>query len=408
MSTVAAVPPGTTFSGTRLIDSGKALSQAIQNGDWLDGGVALMNTLGDAAAALSDPIGTIVNFGLGWVMEYLKPLSTWLEKLTGSEANVTSVASQWASAGSSLGTTAATLDTRLGDLEGLTGGTVTAYIRFARDAARHLGASGEWAVAASTGLASASGLVSKMQGVVKQAISQVIATAIEAMAVVAATMGLGMGYAIARVVMKVNQMVNKVVRPLTQVVTSVKTLTGLVQKLKSLFDDTSTQVTGLLRGSPERIAIDAGAVVDASAATAFGNSAQAEFLRRARVADAVTHENTPVAALASADATLTADGATVGTTSLGGVGGGAAGGSSIGLGTGAHLAAGSNSVNGSAVAGGVGVAANTAAAMQATSGTSGMRMPMAMNPVAGGGGGEKPALGLRRRQLRVVVERDGD
>ncbi len=224
MSTIVA--PGTTFSGSRVIESGRALADAVKSGNWLDGGMAFLDTLGDAAAALTDPIGTLTACGLGWVMEHLKPLSTWLDQLAGSASNVASVASQWVSAGSSMRQAGADLSRRLSDLEGMTGGSITAYVRFATDAAKHLGASGEWAEAAASGLTSASTLVTKMQGVVKSAISKVVATAIEAMAVVAASFGLGMGYAIARVVMKVNEMVNKVVRPLRAVLGSVKALTG--------------------------------------------------------------------------------------------------------------------------------------------------------------------------------------
>jgi hypothetical protein len=305
MSAVAAASGasfGVRTDGSRLIDDGRALSQAIRNGDWLKAGSALLDTLGSAAGALTDPIGTIASCGLGWIMEHLKPLSTWLEKLTGSEANVASVSRQWSSAGQTLRETGTTLNTRLNDLEGLQGGTVTSYVRFASDLARHLDASGEWADAAAHGLTSASTLVTKMQGIVKEAISKVVATAIEAMAVVAASLGLGMGYAIARVVTKVHEMVNKVVKPLTQVVQSVTTLTSLVRNLGTLFEGTSTKVDGMLRTSPTTVSLIAGPVVDASGATAYGATAFDDFTRRAAIADAVDHRLTPVAGGATIDA----------------------------------------------------------------------------------------------------------
>lgn len=410
MTMAASVPAGSTFSGTRLIDSGRTLSQAVQNGNWLDGGIAFLDTLGNAAAALTDPIGTLVSIGFGWVMEHLKPLSTWLEQLAGSEANVNAVAGQWSSAGASLRQTGTNLATKLTDLEGLSGGTVAAYVSFAKNAAQHLGASGEWAQAASSGLSSASALVTKMQGVVKDAISKVIAVAIEAMAVVAATLGLGMGYAIGRVVMKVNEMVNKVVKPLKSVLTSVKALTGLVQQLRTLFDGTAKKAMSELQGDAARISIGAGAVVDASSATAFGNTAYDRLLLSGRIADAVDHAGTPVTALSRpADATLTADGETAGVASLSGGGAlGAGGPGSLSLGSGAStLTATSGGITGSGVAGnGVVAAGATISAAGASSALTGGRPLMAANPIAGSGGGGKVGLGMRRRDLRVVIERD--
>lgn len=447
MTTAAAVPPGSTFSGTRLLDDGRRLSTAIRNGDWLEGGLAFLDTLGDAAAALSDPIATLTSIGMGWVLEHLKPLSTWLEQLAGSEANVASVAGQWTKTGETLRQTGTTLDTRLRDLEGLTGGTVASYLRFARDASQHLGASGEWATAAASGFTSASTLVAKMQGVVKSAISQVVSVAIEAMAVVAASFGLGMGYAIARVVMKVNQMVNKVIRPVTSVVKSVKSLMGLVQEVRSVFDGTTEKASSSLRQSSERVVIDAGAVTDASDATRYGNTASVDLANAAAVADAADHTNTAVYDIPRTDTTLltsiggpggvgvvtgvtgltpTADGGTLGITSLnagsGGFGASGASGSSGGSGSIGLGGSGSGSGSGSgygfsATAAGATTAsaglAGSAAMMRGTNGfsTSGASaagtrgMMGTMTPIPGGTGtSSRSGLGMRRRPLSVVIE----
>ncbi|MDQ1205177.1 hypothetical protein [Microbacterium sp. SORGH_AS_0862] len=306
------------YSGSKLLDSGHALSQAVRNGDWLEGGLAFLDTLGNAAAALADPIGTLASIGLGWVMKYLKPLSTWLDQLAGSEANVAAVAQQWTNAGSALRETGNTLVTRLSDLDGLSGDTVRTYVRFAQDTAQHIAASGDWADAAAGGLRNASSLVAKMQGVVKNAISQVVATAIEAMAVVAASFGLGIGYAIARVVTKVNQLVNKVVRPLTQVVRSVKSLVGFVQQLGSLFKSTERLSSTILGGGATSATITAGDVVDASGATRLGNTAQANLVSAGQKAD--DWHFTPTAVVSTgvgAEGTLTADGSTLGSAGLG-------------------------------------------------------------------------------------------
>ncbi|KQM37119.1 hypothetical protein [Microbacterium sp. Leaf203] len=415
-----AVAPGTTFSGSRVIESGRALADAVKSGNWLDGGMAFLDTLGDAAAALTDPIGTLTACGLGWVMEHLKPLSTWLDQLAGSASNVASVASQWVSAGSSMRQAGADLTRRLSDLEGMTGGSITAYVRFATDAAKHLGASGEWAEAAASGLTSASTLVTKMQGVVKSAISKVVATAIEAMAVVAASFGLGMGYAIARVVMKVNEMVNKVVRPLRAVLGSVKALTGLVQQLRGVFDRTSTTTAAALQNSAQTIRIDSGTVVDASDATRYGNNAAHDLTVKGQRADGVVYRPFAVSGEhASGDFHLsgsgglsgapTPDGAVIGQASLGGSGG--AGGSLGGLtGLDAKMFAGVHSGSTGALIGGTtGGAAMAATSMSAAQGTGpgGLRPPMTgAGTQHGAGAGSRQKLGQRRRDLRVVIEDD--
>lgn len=419
MSTVVA--PGTTFSGSRVIQSGRALAEAVKSGNWLDGGMAFLDTLGDAAAALTDPIGTLTSCGLGWVMEHLKPLSTWLDQLAGSASNVASVASQWVSAGSSMRQAGADLTRRLSDLDGMTGGSIAAYVRFATDAAQHLGASGEWAEAAASGLTSASTLVTKMQGVVKSAISKVVATAIEAMAVVAASFGLGMGYAIARVVMKVNEMVNKVVRPLRAVLGSVKALTGLVQQLRGVFDRTSTTTAAALQSGAQTIRIDAGSVVDASEATRYGNSAAHDLTIRNERANGVVYRPFTVSGEhASGDfhlsgaqplsGTPTPDGSVVGQASLGGLGGAGGGGSLGGLSPlDAKTIGGLHSSTGLLIGGTTGGVAMAATSMTSAQGTGpgGLRPPMTGAGTSHGAGtGSRQKLGQRRRDLRVVIEDD--
>ncbi|WP_243226275.1 hypothetical protein [Microbacterium sp. CIAB417] len=408
------------YSGSKLLDSGHALSQAVRNGDWLEGGLAFLDTLGNAAAALADPIGTLASIGLGWVMKYLKPLSTWLDQLAGSEANVAAVAQQWTNAGSALRDTGNTLVTRLSDLDGLSGDTVRTYVRFAQDTAKHIAATGDWADAAAGGLRSASSLVAKMQGVVKNAISQVVATAIEAMAVVAASFGLGIGYAIARVVTKVNQLVNKVVRPLTQVVRSVKSLVGFVQQLGSLFKSTERLSSTLLGGGAKSATVNAGAVVDASGATRLGNTAQANLVNAGQKAD--NWHFTPTAVVSTgigAEGTLTADGSTLGAAGVGTVSGGAVHGSVDGGGIGAGGAYASGATASAAGAGtgtpssivGTGAAASAATAASvgsshAAAAGSRMMTPGGMMGGASRDGGQRSGLGIRQVVREIVIEAD--
>lgn len=405
MSTGAAfVSP---YSGSRLLQDGQTLSSAVRDGNWLDGGIALLDTIGNAGAALADPIGTIASCGLGWVMNHIKPLSTWLEQLAGSEENVASVARQWTSAGGAMRQTGSVLTSRLRDLEGLSGDTVSTYIRFAQDTSRHLAASGEWAESAATGLLSASSLVTKMQGVVKQAISQVISVAIEAMAVVAASMGLGMGYAIARVVTKVNQLVNTVVRPLTQVLKSVKALTGLVGQLRSLFGSTGTMMSALLGGSAQAASISAGSVVDASGATRLGATGYAGLVRANSTADAWHFTPAGVTRIDGIGADLSADAPMTGSIS-----GGAGAPGTIHAGMGGSISAlgGSGTVSGggmhpAGMTGLAGAAAVTTTASATGSSSAGSRMMMPPGPMSGAqNSGGRSGMGMRRQRLEIVLE----
>jgi hypothetical protein len=394
------------YAGTRLLENGRALSTAIQNGNWLDGGIAFFDTLSSAAAAAADPIGTIASAGLGWVINLLGPLKSWLEQLAGSEASVSGVASQWTSAGASMRSAGSTLAARTSDLEGLSGATVIAYLRFAQETSRQLTASGDWADSVSSGLTTASGLVARMQSVVKSAISKVLATAIEAMAVVAASFGLGMGYAIARVVTRVNEMVNKVAKPIVQVLRSVKSLVGFVQQMRSLFDSTSSLIATLAGNSPAATVVTAGGTVDAAAATQLGSTGYDRLTRAGGAADLdrtrIDAGMTGIGAPGSATgvAALTVDGS---------MGGGVSGGAGFSI-----ASAGAPTSTGISAAGLVGStsAGTDPAGTVAGTTAAGAAAARMMHPGVAGAGpmsdqrSAAPQRGGKRRGVRIVSDDD--
>ncbi|TPW77846.1 hypothetical protein [Schumannella soli] len=410
--TAAAATTTSPFKGSNILNDGKALSAAVKNGNWLDGGIAFLQGLGDAAAALSDPIGTIVNCGLGWVINHLGPLKQWLDKLAGSQSAVQAFAKTWTQAGDVMRQAGGTLATRLKDLEGMAGKTVDSYLAYASDAAEHVAASGDWADSISSGLNTGSELVAKMQSVVKQGISSVLATAIEAMAVVAASFGLGIGYAIARVVTKVNQIVNKVVKPMLQVLQSVKSLVGVVQSFKQLFGGSEKLMQNMVTVSPEALKLADTSYTDASAATKLGATGAENLATAGAKAD---REN---ADLVSADGPISGgqvhlantfgSGGGVGVSlASGGVGGGlGAAGSGAGL-LGGGAAAGAAALASRGLAGtmaGGGLLGRTAVAGGPTAGGAGAGARGGMGMMGGGRGGDTGSRLGRRGGRRLDIE----
>jgi len=408
MTLLAATPAASSspFTGSRILSDGQAISSAFKNGDWLDGGIAFLQGLGDLAAAAADPIGTLVKCGLGWVMSHLGPLSTWLNQLAGSQEAVDGVASQWTSTGSTMRSAGTTLATRLKDLDGLKGKTVEAYTAFARDAAAHIHASGDWADGVAKAMTDAGQLVSKMQSVVKSAISSVMATAIEAMAVVAASLGLGMGYAIARVVTKVNEMVNKVAKPILKVLQSVKSLVTMVQSVHQLFDSTKSLVSGMLNGAPTNIAVAPVVVADLGATNLLTSTGTTNLQLAGSQADGRIGDVLSV----SVDGPIA--GGRVDMSGLG-TGAGGAGAGSVTIGSVGLGGAGSNSGTSAAAGGVLGGAAITAARVAGVStggagagGGTGMIAPARTGAMGAEGMGSRTGRRAKRLTVEIVENTD--
>ncbi|SNY74061.1 WXG100 family type VII secretion target [Paractinoplanes atraurantiacus] len=69
--------------------------QAIQSGSWVDGALGLAGGALDALAFVSDPIGSLLQYGVAWIIEHVKPLSEALDWLAGDPSQVTAQARTW-------------------------------------------------------------------------------------------------------------------------------------------------------------------------------------------------------------------------------------------------------------------------------------------------------------------------
>ena len=81
---LVAGPANTTtpLQGAFLLEDGEALVSAIKSGDWVAGGFAAFSAVMDTVATVSDPLGSLIAAGLGWLMEHLQPLKGWLKPAT--------------------------------------------------------------------------------------------------------------------------------------------------------------------------------------------------------------------------------------------------------------------------------------------------------------------------------------
>ncbi|MBZ4488097.1 DNA/RNA non-specific endonuclease [Microbacterium sp. cx-55] len=230
------------FGGAYLLQDGADLANAIQSGNWVEGGVAAFTTALDTVGMVIDPIGTLIANGLGWVLDHIEPLRGWLQDLSGNASEVQAFGQTWANAAGRLEQVGADLHHRLGDLDGLSGQTVDAYSAHVRDLASNLSATGQWAGAVGSGLQIASTLVQAVYELVRDAISQVVGTAISAAITTAATLGVGSPIAIGQVVTKVSALatrigsfVTKLLRSLREFLPLIDRLAGAVEKVLARF-----------------------------------------------------------------------------------------------------------------------------------------------------------------------------
>ena len=228
------VDTATPFSGAGLLDSGTQLASAIESGSWVEGGIAAFSTAVDTAAAVSDPLGSLIGAGLGFLIDHFEPLKGWFNDLTGDPGEVAAFAQTWSNIQQQLDSSGNELTRILGDIDELAGEAIDAYRRFQTDAAEHIHAAGSWAGAMSTGLSIASTIVQVVHDLVRDVISQLVGSAISWAAEFTLTLGLATPWIIEQVSTRVASLAAKVGSSLTSLLHSMKAFSKLLEKLRAL------------------------------------------------------------------------------------------------------------------------------------------------------------------------------
>jgi len=211
--------------------------------------MAAFSAVLDTAAAVSDPLGTLIAAGLGWLIDHVEPLKGWFNDLTGNASEVQAFAQTWANIQTQMEGAGTELQRVLGDVEDLAGEAMDAYRRFQQDTAAHLTAAGTWAGAFSTGLNIASMIVQAVHDLVRDVLSQLVGSAISWASEAVFTLGLATPWIIEQVTTRVSSLVSRVSKFITNLLESIKSLRGLLDELKPLLDKASELFAKLLHGA---------------------------------------------------------------------------------------------------------------------------------------------------------------
>ena len=238
----------TPLAGTFLLEDGEALVQAINDKDWVAGGLAVVGGAFDAAAAASDPIGTLIAMGLGWVLDHVQPFNTWLEQLTGDADQVKAHAATWKNVQKHLQATAETMASHVTtDLADMNGRTITAYQGAASDITHVINAAGTWAGAIGTALDITAFIVQFVHDFVRDAISEVVGSILSYAAELIATVGLAWPIVAEQIATRIASLIGQVGRNVKNLVTSARNLVKKLTDLKTLFHTLKNKIDTLFR-----------------------------------------------------------------------------------------------------------------------------------------------------------------
>ncbi len=267
----------TWFTGLGLVEDAEQVSAGIHDHSWVDGSLGTVGGTLDVLGMVIDPLGSLVSWGVSWLMEHVRPLKEALDWLAGNPDAVAAHATTW----QNVAKYTADAHTQFTDalrqqIADWIGGSGDAYRQHAGIAADIIHGISTAAHGVSYAVEGAGLLVGMVRGIVRDLIAQFIATLAarlpQWLAEEGVTLGLATPVVIGQVAVLVTKWVGKIqhfvrgllnsLRKLLPKVHSLgEILTGLKQKLAELLNsvpggkhddgpDLSSAPTGWHQGDP--------------------------------------------------------------------------------------------------------------------------------------------------------------
>ncbi|MFG1765739.1 WXG100 family type VII secretion target [Micromonospora parva] len=245
----AADTPPSAWAGVWICEDIDLIAQGVRNGSWIDGSLGVVSAGLDALALVSDPVGALLQYGIAWLIEHVKPLSEALDWLAGDPAQITAHAQTWRTVAGSLRDDAAELARAVrNDVAGWGGSAGPAYRAWANEQHQAITGLAKGADTLAAITEGAAGLVAAVRLLVRDAIATCVSRIIAYAGELLITGGLAAPLVVEQVTTLVASWGARIARLLRGLLASLRRLIPEVRRLGDLIEKLK-QALGRLRGS---------------------------------------------------------------------------------------------------------------------------------------------------------------
>ncbi|MET8763151.1 DUF6531 domain-containing protein [Lentzea sp. NPDC004782] len=234
---VAAKHDSTTWhSGINLIDDAAGVYDAVESGSWVEGGISALGAGMDLLTVAMNPVGTLISYGLNFLIEHVKPLKDALDHLAGDADQIAAYSQTWANIGKAVGEAAKNLtDAASRDTANWAGPAADAYRRHVEGKVGGLSTAATCANTISTVVQVVGVITGAVRGLVRDMVTQAIGDFVQDALEEVFSLGLGTPVVVAQVVEQVAQWTEKIGATIKKLINSVEKLRPLMSKLEEIW-----------------------------------------------------------------------------------------------------------------------------------------------------------------------------
>ena len=229
------------YTGLGLVEDAADLTRGIQNDSWVDGSLGGVGASLDMLSLAVDPLGTLVSWGVAWLMEHVKPLKDALDWLAGNADEVAGHAGTWANVAAFTAQARQDYADRLRtEVTGWFGASGDAYREHAGLQMQVLEGLAKAAEGISSAVEGAGLLVALVRGIVRDLIADFVGTLAarlpQWLAAEGLTLGLATPVVIGQVAALVAKWVNRIQGFVRGLLSSLRRLSPMLERLAGTFE----------------------------------------------------------------------------------------------------------------------------------------------------------------------------
>ncbi|WFE40280.1 WXG100 family type VII secretion target [Micromonospora sp. WMMD998] len=238
------------WAGIWICEDIELITQGVRAGSWIDGSLGVVSAGLDALALVSDPASALLQYGIAWLIEHVKPLSEALDWLAGDPAEITAHAQTWRNVAVSLREDAADLAHAVRtEAAGWTGAAGTGYRRWASEQQQAVTGLAQGAEAMAAITEGAAGLVAAVRLLVRDAVAACVSRLIVYAAELLASAGLATPLVVEQVTTTVASWGARIARLLRGLLASLRRLMPEVRRLGDLIERLKQALSRLRRSA---------------------------------------------------------------------------------------------------------------------------------------------------------------
>ncbi|WP_051124752.1 DUF6531 domain-containing protein [Amycolatopsis benzoatilytica] len=240
----------TWHSGISVLDDAAGVYDGVQSGSWIEGGIAALGTGLDMLTVAMNPVGTLISYGLNWLIEHVKPLQDALNQLAGDGDQIAAYAQTWKNVGTATQQAAKDLAATVQkDTANWRGGGADAYRDNLKKKIDHITAAATCANTIGTVVEIVGVVTAAVRCLVRDMITQAVGDFIQDALEEVFSLGLGTPVVVAQVVEQVSAWIEKIGALIKKLINSVEKLRPMMSKLEEIFGSIK-KVLSDLHGRP--------------------------------------------------------------------------------------------------------------------------------------------------------------